>query len=100
MFLCQDPLQGRDVEQAELGTAFLTVSHALPLLSLLRSECDLCPLLSQAQTTDMENPLANQSFQCTLKVLLCLNPAEDREEQKIQVRFYLSPFSLETESSG
>lgn len=47
------------------------------------SECDLRALLRQAQTTDMENPLANLNFQCTLKVVLCLNPAEDREEQKV-----------------
>lgn len=97
VFLCQDPLRWRDVEQAKLGTAFLAVSCALPLLLLCRSECDLCPLLSQAQTTDMESPLANPNFQCTLKVQLCLNPAEDREEQK--VRFYLSPFNLGRESN-
>lgn len=84
MFLCQDPLQRRDVEQAKLGTAFLTVSHALLLLSLCRSECDLCPLLSQAQTTDMESSLANLNFQCTLKVVLCPNSAEDRS-RKCQV---------------
>lgn len=84
-FLCQDPLRWRDVEQAKLGTAFLTVSHALRLLLLCTSDCDQCPLPSQAQTTDMESPLANLNFQCTWKVLLCLNRAEHSEEQKVSV---------------
>lgn len=72
-----------------MQTAFITVSHALFLLLLCRSEPDLCPMPSQAQTTDMKNLLAKLYFKYAVMTEPC-----SRKKGAENVRFYLPPFLL------